>query len=227
MGRKGKLSASEKLKFVLKCIEGNDSIRHTAAVIGIDPSALRLWICNYQSLGIDGLQSTSKNSSYSSTFKEMVVLDYLSGDGSQIGICEKYGIRSTTQLRNWVMKYNSHEKLSASGTGGVPIMTSGRKTTYDERIEIVKYCIEHQNNYAETAEKYQVSYQQVYKWLTKYENSGVAALQDRRGRRKHETEMSEIEKLRAQNKLLEAQNRRQQMEIDFLKKLEEIERRRY
>jgi transposase-like protein len=106
-------------------------------------------------------------------------------------------------------------------------MTSGRKTTYDERIEIVKYCIEHQNNYAETAEKYQVSYQQVYKWLTKYENSGVAALQDRRGRRKHETEMSEIEKLRAQNKLLEAQNRRQQMEIDFLKKLEEIERRRY
>lgn len=42
-------------------------------------------------------------------------------------------------------------------------MTNGRKTTYDERVEIVKYCIEHQNNYAETAE-YQVSYQQVYTW---------------------------------------------------------------
>ncbi|GEM_PF-4890869 len=26
-------------------------------------------------------------------------------------------------------------------------MTNGRKTTYDERVEIVKYCIEHQNNY--------------------------------------------------------------------------------
>ena len=40
-------------------------------------------------------------------------------------------------------------------------MTKGRKTTYEERVEIVKYCIEHQNNYAETAQKYQVSYQQV------------------------------------------------------------------
>jgi transposase-like protein len=130
-------------------------------------------------------------------------------------------------LHKWVMKYNSHEKLKASGTGGMPIMTNGRKTTYDERVEIVKYCIEHQNNYAETAQKYQVSYQQVYMWTNKYESVGVEGLQDRRGKRKDEDEMSELEKLKAQNKLLEAQNRRQQMEIDFLKKLEEIERRRY
>ncbi|MDT2238220.1 hypothetical protein P7H19_20895 [Paenibacillus larvae] len=36
--------------------------------------------------------------------------------------------------------------------------------------------------------------------------------------------MSEVEKLRAQNKLLQAENRRKQMEIDLLKKLDEIER---
>ncbi|MGB9813665.1 MAG: transposase [Thermovenabulum sp.] len=54
-------------------------------------------------------------------------------------------------------------------------MTNGRKTTYDERVEIVKYCIEHQNNYAETAQKYQVSYQQVYTWVSKYENGGNEA----------------------------------------------------
>lgn len=56
---------------------------------------------------------------------------------------------------------------------------------------------------------------------------GVAAFQDKRGKRKSEDEMSEVEKLRAQNKLLEAKNRRKQMEIDFLKKLDEIERRRF
>lgn len=106
-------------------------------------------------------------------------------------------------------------------------MTKGRKTTYDERIEIVKYCIEHHNNYVETAQKYQVSYQQVYLWTNKYEKEGVEALQDRRGKRKDKDEMSELEKLKAQNKLLEAENRRKQMEIDFLKKLEEIEGRRY
>ena len=63
--------------------------------------------------------------------------------------------------------------------------------------------------------------------ITKYENDGVEALQGRRGKRKKENDMSELEKLKVQNKLLEAENRRKQMEIDFLKKLDEMERRRY
>lgn len=227
MGRKSKFSTEEKLKYVLKCIEGKDSVRHTATLIGIDRTTLIQWIRNYQSLGIVGLNTTSENSHCSRELKEMAVKDYLSGVGSQSDICLKYGIRSKSRLQEWVLKYNSHMELKASGTGGTPIMTNGRKTTYDERVEIVKYCIEHQNNYAETAQKYQVSYQQVYTWTSKYENDGVEALQDRRGKRKNESEMTELEKLKAQNKLLEAQNRRQQMEIDFLKKLDEIERRRY
>ncbi|MDT2265411.1 helix-turn-helix domain-containing protein [Paenibacillus larvae] len=70
---------------------------------------------------------------------------------------------------------------------------------------------------AQTADKFQVSYQQVYSWTNKYLTSGVDALQDRRGKRKSEDEMSEVEKLRAQNKLLQAENRRKQMEIDLLK----------
>jgi len=39
--------------------------------------------------------------------------------------------------------------------------------------------------------------------------------------------MSELEKLKAENKLLQAENKRKQMEIDLLKKLEEVERGRY
>jgi len=227
MGRKSKFSADEKLKYVLRCIEGKDSTKHVATLIGIDAASLRQWIRNYQSLGINGLTATSKNSHYSTELKEMAVKDYFAGVGSQSDICIKYGIRSKRVLQKWVLKYNSHQELKASGTGGTPIMTNGRKTTYDERVEIVKYCIEHQNNYAETAQKYQVSYQQVYTWTSKFENDGVEALQDRRGKRKNESEMSELEKLKAQNKLIRAQNHRQQMEIDFLKKLNEVERRRY
>lgn len=40
-------------------------------------------------------------------------------------------------------------------------MTNGRKTTYEKKVEIVKYCIEHENNYAETAQKYQIFYLQI------------------------------------------------------------------
>ncbi|MDT2242374.1 helix-turn-helix domain-containing protein [Paenibacillus larvae] len=59
----------------------------------------------------------------------------------------------------------------------------GRTTTYDERVEIVD-SDEHQHNYAQTADKFQVSYQQVYSWTNKYLTSGVDALQDRRGKKK-------------------------------------------
>ena len=52
------------------------------------------------------------------------------------------------------------------------------------------------------------------------------ALKDRRGKRKALEEMSELETLRAEVKLLQAEKKRAEMEISFLKKLEEIERRR-
>ena len=50
-------------------------------------------------------------------------------------------------------------------------------------------------------------------------------LQDKRGKRKSPEEMTEVEKLRAEVRLLRAEKRRAEIEISFLKKLEEIERR--
>ena len=124
------------------------------------------------------------------------------------------------------MKYNGHEELKASGTGVKAIMTKGRKTSFDERVEIVQYCIAHDHNYAETATKYNVSYQQARSYTVKYESGGVEALRDRRGRVKPLEEMSELEKLRAENRILRAEKERAEMEVSFLKKLDEIERRR-
>jgi transposase len=227
MGRKFTFSYEERIDAVEKYLRYEYSMGDLSKQLKVDKATIRRWLARYQSLGPEGLLETSRNLPYSSDLKEAAVMDYLSGIGSQMDLCKKYGIKSTRQLRNWISKYNGHEMLKSSGTGGVPIMTKGRKTNYEERVEIVKYCIEHQNNYAETAQKYRVSYQQVYSWATKYETDGVEALQDKRGKRKTLDEMSEIEKLRAENKLLEAKNKRQQMEIDFLKKLEEIERRRF
>jgi transposase len=104
-------------------------------------------------------------------------------------------------------------------------MTKGRATTLDERIEIVRYCIEQGKDYGAAIERYQVSYQQVYSWVRKYEELGIAGLNDKRGKRKPLEEMTEVERLRAENRMLQAENKRKEMEIAILKKLQEVERR--
>lgn len=49
MRQKGKFPVEEKLKYILGCIEGKDSVSHTDTMIGINRDSLRQWIHNYQS----------------------------------------------------------------------------------------------------------------------------------------------------------------------------------
>ena len=57
-------------------------------------------------------------------------------------------------------------------------MTKGRKTTKEERAEIVAFCIGHGKDYGLTVQTYQVSYQQIYSWVKKYEQKGYAEFAD-------------------------------------------------
>lgn len=222
-----RISNEVKLITVKNIIDNRVGLRDAARSLGIAYQSIQRWIAIYKGFGTEGFNKRNEHHKYTSELKEQAVTEYLDGNSSLMDICIKYKIRSNKQLRDWIIKYNSHNKLKTSGTGGITVMTKGRTTTYKERIEIIKYCIENENNYAETAEKYRVSYQQVYSWIKKYKIKGVESLQDGRGKRKKESEMSELEKLKAKNKLLEAENHRQLMEIEFLKKLEEVERRRF
>ena len=222
---KNQISPSEKIEAVQKYLAGKDSQRNIASALNIAPSSLQQWIRNYDSMGPDAFCMTG-HKKYSSSLKQHAVQEYLNGGVSQDDICKKYGIRSKAKLQGWIMKYNCHEELKTSGTGGTAIMTKGRKTTFDDRVEIVQYCIAHEHNYAETAEKYQISYQQARNYTVKYESDGVEALKDNRGKRKLEDQMTELERLCAENKILRAEKERAEMEASFLKKLEEIERRR-
>lgn len=101
-------------------------------------------------------------------------------------------------------------------------MTKGRKTTKEERAEIVAYCIENGRDYGLTVETYKVSYQQIYSWVKKYEEKGAEGLVDRRGKAKPENELTEAERLKMENKVLQARIKEQKMEIELLKKLREL-----
>ena len=168
-------------------------------------------------------RKSHKNKKYSSELKLQAVQDYHSGKGSYETLKEKYKIRSSTQLMNWVKWYNGHREIKKrSAAKGEIYMTKGRKTTQEERTEIVAFCIEHGKDYGLTVETYDVSYQQVYSWVRKYEEKGVRGLTDRRGKAKPEEEMTESDRLRQENKILQAKIKDQEMEIAFLKKLREL-----
>ena len=81
-----------------------------------------------------------KNHHYSSELKYQAVGEYLKGQKTLDAVCKKYGILSDRQLRNWIKLYNSHTELK-SYTGGSR-MTKGRSTTYEERIALVRECIQ-------------------------------------------------------------------------------------
>ena len=220
-----KISVEDKLYAVSLYLDGNESQEKIAAMFGVSQTSFHQWLRNYESMGAEAFSLTGYKK-YSKELKEKAVSDYLSGQGSLNDICKKYGIRSRSKLQIWIKKYNSHEELKASGTGGSVIMTKGRKTTFEERVEIASYCISHDHNYSETAEKFSVSYQQARSYTVKYEKGGLSALQDNRGKRKSEDALTEIEKLRAELKLEKAKRQKAEMEASFLKKLDEIERRR-
>lgn len=222
---KSKINPNIKIAAVQRILAGDESLRNAARRLGVNLASIQQWISIYNSDGIDGFRFTG-NKRYSKELKEQAVLDYLAGKGSLQSICQRYGIKAKSKLQEWIKKYNGHDELISRGTGGSQIMTQGRKTTFDERIEIVQYCIAHDHNYAETSEKFQISYQQARSYTVKFESGGIEALRDRRGHKKPADELTELERLRAENKILRAQKERAEMEAAFLKKLNEIERRR-
>ena len=171
---KRKVSVEDKIYAVNLYLDGKESQRRIADMFDVSLASIQQWIRNYESMGANAF-TLKGNKKYSKELKQQAVLDYLAGYGSQDDICKKYGIRSKAKLQIWIKKYNGHEELKSSGTGGSIIMTKGRKTTFEERVEIVQYCIAHDRNYAQTAEQYQVSYQQARNYIVKYEAGGVEA----------------------------------------------------
>ena len=226
MRHKGRLPAEEKVKIVEAYLSGEIGASSIQDRYEIGWTTLRDWIRLYKVRGAEGLIPATHTRKYSPATKRLAIEEYLSGGGSQDEICVRYNISDRKMLRNWIKWYNGHGDFKQPNNGGAIYMAKGRNTTQGERIEIISHCIAHNKDYGKTIERYGVSYQQIYGWVKKYEKDGADGLADRRGKRKNEASMTEIEKLRAQLKLKDAENRRLQMENELLKKLEALERGR-
>lgn len=201
--------------------------RKLAKRFNVHMNTVTLWCRNYEIFGESAFREDKEQKSWSTEVKLTAVQEYLSGNSSIQDICKKYKISTQTIFRKWIKVYNdSHKELKSSRIRRNKPMTKGRKVTFYEKVDIVKYCIANNKNYYDTMNKFNVSYQQIYSWVRKYEENGIDGLVDRRGKAKPESELTDADKLHAKNKLLEAENERLRMENSILKKLKEIERRR-
>lgn len=220
-----KVTVTDQIEAVKSCIEGKLSQSEAAKRLGVNKVNVMEWVKRYKAGGVLAFKELEHNTIYSTEIKQEAVTEYLNGKGSLGDIAAKYGLRSKSQLRDWIKVYNSGKDFGHKISGGSR-MSTPRNTTQEERIAIAKDCLENGGNYGETAIKYNVSYQQVYTWVKKFSDLGEAGLEDRRGKRTAEQEpRTEVEELKIKMAKLEHENYMLRMERDLLKKVEEYERR--
>ncbi|AMB95902.1 helix-turn-helix domain-containing protein [Aerococcus urinae] len=192
--------------------------------LSIHSSVFREYYLKYLEHGFAGLESQTKNNSYSEKFKQNVVQEYLNTDISITKIARKYNIPSFSTVRNWITKYTKREELKGYHPKPEVYTMKSQKKTYQEKVDIVKDFLETGMSYKETAEKHKVSYNNVYSWVQKYKKYGPDGLIDSRGRRKPMSIQNEEEKLRTELAALKARNEYLETENAALKKLKEVER---
>ena len=226
MSRKAKYTVEAKVRAAERYLRGEASAAGIAAEMEMGKrgeSTVREWAATYRENGIEGFHLKEGNSSYTAETKKQAVEEYLQGKGSLREISRKYHIPNKGTLRQWVEVYNSNRELRGYNPRPEVYVAMRKKTTKEEREEIVRYCLEHGKDYKGTAARYEVSYDQVYRWVRHYEEQGEAGLEDRRGKRKSDDEVDELERLRRENLRLKAELQKSERLNLLLKKVKEFE----
>ena len=173
-------------------------------------------------------EESNTNKSYSSDFKIKVIKEYLEGKGSLSDLRIKYNIFSDSTVLNWISKYNNGIILTDYKPMSEVYTMKSRKTLYEERIEIVNYCISNNYDYKTTADKYRVPYSRVYTWVQKVKTNGCDGLilKKKGPKSKYQVEPKTPEELlELENERLRRENERLQLELEVLKKKHRLQKR--
>lgn len=214
-----------KLFLMNEIIQEKRTICSVAKEHDVQYGTLADWFRRYNIHGEEALRPWSKRYDYPEATRVAAVEDVVYNGVSKHRVIRKYNISSLNVLLGWIDKYNKGEKLKRKGRSPMPKKSLARKTTLEERLDIVQYTLDNDNNYLAAVKKYDVSYQQVYNWVRKYEKFGMNGIQDKRGKNQPIEELSELDQLRIENRKLRERNQCLEMEQDFTKKLQELRQR--
>ena len=181
MGRKSKFSKEVKINACKKYNAVKGSFGSIAKEVGCAESVLRKWYYDYINHGDSIFDEKPLNSSYTVEFK-LEVIDEIKKSSIRAA-SSKFGI-SVSVVRKWFLSYNNGETIKDYSPCSEVYTMKARKTTFEERIDIVKYVLENNNDYKGAADTYSVPYASVYQWVQKYLKYGEESLRDSRGRPK-------------------------------------------
>lgn len=146
MGRKHKYTKEVKLKAILDYEKGVKSIIQLSNELDCSKMSIRAWIRGYRAQG-DDFFNNKTNRSYTEEFKLSVIKDYLLGNGSSYDLAQKYKIPSKSIVLDWVSRYNNGKDIKNYNPKPEVYKMKARKTTFEERIEIVNYCLENSKDF--------------------------------------------------------------------------------
>ncbi|MCR5786975.1 MAG: helix-turn-helix domain-containing protein [Acholeplasmatales bacterium] len=223
MGRKAKYSKELKLEIVKRFLKGEsaNALANEYALLKRGPHTIRDWVHKYEALGEKAFEHSNQNKSYSKEFKQQVINDYLNGVDSYDGLTNTYNISSSSIVKTWVKKYNEGIEIKDYDPKGDVYTMKSRKTTLEERLEIVNYVLANNNDFKGAADKYSVPYANVYNWVKKYNEFGEDGLSDSRGRpssKEPKHELTDLEKKDIEIEKLKKELERSKMVIEVLKK---------
>lgn len=139
-------------------------------------------------------------------------------------IIAKYAISSRSVLRSWIKVYNANREFKDYNPKRRSIwqrheekqhLRNEKKSLIIASTIIVTIRIQLQNSMFLTV---------VYSWVKKYDSDGESGLTDRRGQRKTDDEVDELERLRRENLRLKRQLEEKDMVVELLKKVKDFER---
>ena len=139
MSRRERFTPYEKEQACLDYINGNRSRSEICNCLHISTRTIQDWATIYKKYGFLGFTKKTKKRSYSKEFKMELVEKCISGEASSIDLGHQYDI-SSGLLRKWIRMYNANIELKDyAPKRGLYMAKARRKTTIDERKEIVNY----------------------------------------------------------------------------------------
>lgn len=225
---KSKYSKEDKIRVCQDYENGDKSFSELAEELGANVEVIRRWYLRYKNFGKDVFLPKKYICNYNKEFKGNLITEYSNGS-SLADLSGKYNIAASI-IHRWIDKwYNCRHIETSNARGEVPIMKS-RKTTFEERLEVVNWIIANNMDYGKAAEKFSLNYAIVYKWTKAFKESGEDALRyKKRGpkpqKNLEDSSTDELERLKIELKKERKLREELEFAVEILKKKEELERK--